>query len=103
MYATKFTKEHPHISVHPEDMGHLDACLDFARSIGKEEHLVKQLEYACHPTFFGKEAVTHLYADSAPHSFYFEVYPRGSEVTGKRLLNGGVIFHDSAQEWSVHT
>lgn len=41
-----------------------------------------------------------LFDDPAPLSLYFEVRRNDS---GKCVTNGGIIFHDSSNEWSIHT
>lgn len=43
-----------------------------------------------------------LMSDHAPLSFYFELYIR-KDGEYKFWMNGGLIFHKSSNEWSVHT
>lgn len=86
------------VSMVPEVKDHLGEVWSFACGQGKLDRLVRALDQACFPTYFGKPAVTHLMKDFAPHSFYFEIM-----VDGKMAMNGGVIYHASADDWSVHT
>jgi hypothetical protein len=80
----------------------IDEAAKFADSIGKRDNFEDALARACFPTFFGRKARTLLHSDFAPYSFGFivQVY---KDVSWKPAMNGGIIFHHSCQEWSVHT
>ncbi len=77
----------------------------FAEREKKLEQLEAMLDRCCFPTFFGAPAVTVLHQDFAPHSLYFEIYPRDlpKERRERFLMNGGFIYHQSVGEWSIHT
>lgn len=62
------------------------ATLPDPRSAASLEDALKYLE-APH---FGAECDVNLFADFSPHSFYFEIYPKGGS---DRWMNGGVIFY----------
>jgi hypothetical protein len=90
----------------PETKMLIAIIFEFAQREGKLEQLVTTLDRACFPTFFGEPAVTVLSRDFAQHSLYFEVYPRrvaARDRRGQFLMNGGIIYHQTAGDWSVHT
>lgn len=82
----------------------LDEILKHAEAIDKREHLEKALGRLAYATFFGAEARTVVYSDFAPYSLGFAIEVKNKN-TGKWefALNGGFIYHSSAQEWSIHT
>lgn len=94
----------------PEARQHLADVWAFAESINKLDRLVRALDQACFPTFFGQPARTTLVRDSE-RSFYFEISPQAEGPGSRCLMNGGVIFHEEYREgqptgtgdWSVHT
>lgn len=93
------------VNVVGDARGRLSAVWAFAQGLHKLDHFLRMLERACFPTWFGEPAKTILMTDFAPHSFYFEVYPRDPRYKGNFLMNGGLIFHESSDggEWSIHT
>lgn len=113
MTVAEFKTAHPEIIVKCDE--HLEEVFKFAESIGKKDRLLRALEQAAFPTFFGRPAHTVLTKDFAPHSFYFMVYLDLARALGNEsgwVMNGGVIFHprwngderdDTQGDWSVHT
>ena len=74
-----------------ENQEHLEKVREFARSIGAEAELQKQLDLLAG---FGGDAAKvrwHLYADFAPHSFFWRM--EHSSIDGwKPGLVGGLIY-----------
>jgi Domain of unknown function (DUF4120) len=74
-----------------EDQEHLDKVREFARSVGAEAELQKQLDFLAG---FGGDAAKvrcHLYRDFAPHSFLWRM--EHSSLDGWRPgLVGGLIY-----------
>jgi Domain of unknown function (DUF4120) len=74
-----------------EDQEHLDKVREFARSVGAEAELQKQLDFLAG---FGGDAAKvrcHLYRDFAPHSFFWRM--EHSSLDGwKPGLVGGLIY-----------
>ena len=74
-----------------EDQEHLDKVHEFARSVGAEAELQKQLDFLAG---FGGDAAKvrcHLYRDFAPHSFFWRM--EHSSLEGwKPGLVGGLIY-----------
>ena len=74
-----------------EDQEHLDKVREFARCVGTEAELQKQLDFLAG---FGGDAAKvrcHLYPDFAPHSFFWRM--EHSSLDGwKPGLVGGLIY-----------
>jgi hypothetical protein len=74
-----------------EDQEHLDKVREFARCVGAEAELQKQLDFLAG---FGGDAAKvrcHLYRDFAPHSFFWRM--EHSSLDGwKPGLVGGLIY-----------
>jgi hypothetical protein len=74
-----------------ENQEHFDKVREFARSVGAEAELQKQLDFLAG---FGGDAAKvrcHLYSDFAPHSFFWRM--KHSSLDGwKPGLVGGLIY-----------
>lgn len=81
----------------------IDETFAFADGIGKRASFEDALARVAYPKFFEREARTLVYEDFAPHSFGFSVQVQDESGAWKFAMNGGVIFHASDNEWSVHT
>jgi hypothetical protein len=74
-----------------EDQEHLDKVREFARSVGAEAELQKQLDFL---TGFGGNAAKvrrHLYRDFAPHSSFWRMEHSSSDGWKPGLV-GGLIY-----------
>lgn len=81
----------------------VDEVAAFADSIGKRDSFENALSRVAYPKFFGQTARTMLYSDFAPNSFGFSVQVQDKDGAWRFAMNGGLIFHASEGEWSVHT
>ncbi|KKN46438.1 hypothetical protein LCGC14_0672780 [marine sediment metagenome] len=82
---------------------HLDAVRKFAEEEGKLDQLQNKLDYLS--TYGQSEKIrVRLMKDFAEHSFYFHIERYGTSTDEWLLwMNGGLIYHQSSGEWSVHT
>lgn len=80
----------------------LDEMCSHADKIGKREHLEEVLARLGHAFFFGKTARTLIFTDSCQYSLGFNVQVL-IDGAWRFAMNGGLIYHQSAQEWSIHT
>jgi hypothetical protein len=74
-----------------EDQEHFEKVREFARSVGAEAELQKQLDFL---SGFGGNAAKvrcHLYRDFAPHSFSWRI-EHSSSAGWKSGLVGGLIY-----------
>lgn len=83
-----------------DNLPHFSEVYEYAREKGIVDKLESALLWACLPSFFGTPAKSTILPDSSPHSFYFLIKNR---ETGVVIMNGGIIWHASSQEWGVHT
>lgn len=81
----------------------LDEIFKHAEAIDKREHLEKVLGRLAYATFFGAEARTVVYSDFAPYSLGFTIEVKNKNGKWEFAMNGGFIYHSSAQEWNIHT
>lgn len=81
----------------------LEAIQRHADEIGKRDHFERMLARLAYPTFFGVEARTIVYNDFAPFSLGFNIQVKQPDGSWRFAMNGGFIYHQSAQEWSIHT
>ncbi len=73
---------------------HLDKVKAYAKSLGEEaeQELQRGLEYL--ENFRGGECHCELLWDSAPYSFYFNLYgPKKEDGSRPLWFNGGLIYH----------
>lgn len=55
-------------------------------------------------TFFGRPSRVRVTCDFAPHSFYFVIDTERKDKSGWDFaMNGGLIWHENSNEWSIHT
>jgi hypothetical protein len=86
--------------------GYIRSVMEHAVSIGRLGQLLDRLDYLdTYDTYFGVPVECRLWKDFAPYSFYWEKHSTdGHEGSrGTLCMNGGLIFHPSCNEWSVHT
>ena len=74
-----------------EDQEHLDKVREFARSVGAEAELQKQLDFLAGFGGDGAKVRCHLYSDFATHSFFWRMEHSSSEGW-KTSLVGGLIY-----------
>jgi len=73
-----------------ENQEHFDKVREFARSVGAEAELQKQLDFLADFGGDGAKVRCHLYSDFAPHSFFWRM--EHSSLDGwKPGLVGGLI------------
>ena len=81
---------------------YLEAVKQYAREHGALEQLEAKLAYL---GSYGKNTECYLFQDFAPNSFEFVVMRPDNEQPGTwaRWFNGGLIYWDKSNSWSVHT
>lgn len=88
-----------------KNQAHFDKVVAFAKHAGLEVVLQEQLDYLASYACHNDESHTRclLGWDFAPNSFAFLMERKQPDGEYKRWFNGGLIFHSTANVWSVHT
>jgi hypothetical protein len=86
-----------------EYLGLHQANMAFSRENGSIKSLVRCFTYlACKEA--GKESNQRVVIyPNRDREYYFEMKRIGRDGQWKRIMNGGIIYHQSSNEWSTHT
>ncbi len=81
---------------------HFDAVKKFAEVKGKLDQFQNKLDFLS--TYGQSEKIrVRLMKDFAEHSFYFHIERLDEFSDWVFWMNGGLIYHQSSGDWSVHT
>jgi len=94
------------LKINPELMPRFKEAYAHACSIGKRKNFLRAIRYAQWGENTGRFDCA-LYPDFCDHSFGFSVIQKrdseGNPCEPRHRICGGIIFHEDAEEWSVHT
>lgn len=82
-----------------ESRKQMDDSQELAKKTGTFDQLLKMLLYlAC---WGSEETVVHVGADIPYSAGFISWYAERGD--GKVFYNGGLVFHESCNEWSIHS